>query len=167
MSVSSSSDSPDSSSSWDVVVEPIAEADFAEPSSASGVSEAEVAAVAGRLAAVSLSLDPSADSSRSSDSGPAVCQHVDFRYYAVWYVPGQDISGIYWGGRLRVWHGWHPTWTFLEHLLPGGRCSRSGAQLRRYPSFAEAVLGYQREARRHGLTLPPFIVRTPCPLCGQ
>ena len=164
MSVSNSSDS--SCSSWDVVVEPIAEADFAEPSSASGGSESEVAAAAGQLAAVSLSRAPSADPSRSADAGPAFCQHVDFRFYLVWCAPGRGISGIYWGGRPRVWHAWHPTWTFLEHQLPGG-VSWSGARLRRYPSLAEAVLGYQREAHRHGLPLDPFVVRTPCPLCGQ
>ena len=165
MSVSNSSDS--SCSSWHVVVEPIAESDFAEPSSASGGSESEVAAVARRLAAVSLGLVPSADSLRSADSGPAVCEHVDFRFYAVWCVPVPEVSGIYWGGRPRVWHAWHPTWTFLERHLPGGRYSRSGARLRRYPSVAEAVLGYQLEALRHGVPLDPEVVRSLCPLCGQ
>ena len=176
MSVSNSSDSLASCGSWEVVVEPIAEADPAEPSSTSGGSEAEVAAVARRLSAVSLSRVPSADSVQSADSGPSVasepvpCSHVDFvdyRFYAVWHIPGRQTSGIYWGGRPLVWHGWHPTWTFLERLITGGRYPRSGDCLRGYPSLDEAIIGYQREALRHGVPFDPIVIRTPCPLCGQ
>ena len=167
MSVSNSFDSRDRWVFWDVVVEPIAEADFAEPSSSSGGFESEVEAVARRLAAVSLSRVPSSSSFESADSGPAICQHVDFRFYAVWYAPGPDISGIYWGGRPRGWNSWHPTWTFLENQLPGGRYLRSGARLKRYLSLDKAILGYQREALRHGVPLDPLVVRTPCPLCGR
>ena len=90
MSVSNSSESL--ANSWDVVVEPIAETDFAEPPSTSVVSESEVAAVAQQLAAVSLSRVGSADSFRSADAGPALCQHVDFRFYVVWLQARENPS---------------------------------------------------------------------------